>query len=281
MNADVVAGVGQSLAAVRLEKGLTVETVAEKLKLTVRQVEALEAEDFAQLPGALFVRGFVRNYARFLGIDPQPLLAALDLEQRPTETLTAPSEGVRFDASPVRKWLLIPLLVFLLFLILVAGLYAWLSQGEEAMVTPEPTLPQSSESPVTVAAAPATEVAPVPAGDVAPPAPPAPVPDATNATGALPVAQEPAPQVTAPVAPVPTGAVLRFRVEDDAWIQVVDAAGQRYSRLVRAGSTETLQGKPPFKLVVGNAALVKLEYNDHLIDLTPFIGEKVARLTLE
>jgi cytoskeleton protein RodZ len=74
---------------------------------------------------------------------------------------------------------------------------------------------------------------------------------------------------------------MQFQPAQDAWIQVVDAKGSRFSKLVRAGASESFSGEPPFRLVVGEAALVKLTYNGHSIDLTPFIGEKVARLTLE
>lgn len=284
--------VGQRLAEARQAKGLSLDYVAEKLKLSVHQVEAIESEDFSHLPAPVFVRGFVRNYARLVGLDANAMLVALDLEQKPTEQLTAPSEGVRLEGSRVRKWLLVPLILLLLFMILVAALYAWLSQGEDALVT----MQESAQ-----AVAPVAEVVPLPLPATAPPAPaeqttapgsPAPQTDAT-ADQATPQPAPAQPPLAAPAvppspesqaarpAPAASGSVLRFRVEDDAWIQVVDGAGQRFSRLVRAGSTETLRGAPPFKLVVGNAAQVKLDYNDHAIDLTPFIGEKVARLTLE
>jgi cytoskeleton protein RodZ len=288
--------VGATLAAARQASDLSVETVAEKLKLTVRQVEALEREDFDHLPAAVFVRGFVRNYARLVGLDPDAMLAALDVEQKPTETLTAPSEGVRIGASPIRKWLLVPLLFAILFLILVAALYAWLSQGEDTLVTSEAASPSQTVTPalpaaVPAAPAPATQAAlpqaapasvpPAPAPVVPAQAPPVPASPATPAPAASPVAADAALAAKPAPASASGKAVLRFEVEADAWIQSVDGAGQRYSRLVRAGSSETLRGTPPFRLVVGNAAQVKLEYNDHVIDLKPFIGEKVARLTLE
>lgn len=286
--------VGQRLASARQAKGLSLDYVADKLKLSVYQVEAIEADDFSHLPAPVFVRGFVRNYARLLDIDPNSLLTALEMEQRPTEQLTAPSEGVRLEGSRVRKWLLVPLLLLLLFLMLVAGLYAWLSQGEDALVTSgelaQPVAPMVETTPVPLPAAmePAVPaLTETPATPVAPP-----LPEQPAALPSAPVQPQPvAPQATAPVdapssqaqpaKPAPTGSALRFRVDEDAWIQVVDGAGQRFSRLVRAGTTETLRGTPPFKLVVGNAAQVKLDYNDHAIDLKPFTGEKVARLTLE
>ena len=57
---------GQMLRAAREAKGWKVEQVASQLKLSRRQIEALEADAFADLPGLTFVRGFVRNYARVL-----------------------------------------------------------------------------------------------------------------------------------------------------------------------------------------------------------------------
>jgi cytoskeleton protein RodZ len=75
--------------------------------------------------------------------------------------------------------------------------------------------------------------------------------------------------------------VLRFQADQDAWIQVVDGEGKRFSKLIRAGSADSMSGIAPFRLVVGEAAQVRLTYDGRPIDLTPFIGQKVARLTLE
>lgn len=294
MSDELPVAVGQRLASARQAKGLSLDYVAEKLKLSVHQVEAIEAEDFSHLPAPVFVRGFVRNYARLVGLDPSSLLVALEMEQKPTEQLTAPSEGVQLEGSRMRKWLLVPLLLLILFLTLVAALYAWLSQGEDALVPLQESVqtqfPTAEVVPVPLPAAPvapaaapveppATSTTPVDAVPAQPEAGPAGQPVAATAQAAAPTS--PPSVQPQPAKPAPSGSVLRFRVEDDAWIQVVDGAGQRFSRLVRAGSTETLRGTPPFKLVVGNAAQVKLDYNDHAIDLAPFIGDKVARLTLE
>lgn len=71
--------VGQALKSGREAAGLTAAEVGEKLKLSARQIEALENDDFAALPGNTFVRGFVRNYARLVNLDPQPLLEQLSV----------------------------------------------------------------------------------------------------------------------------------------------------------------------------------------------------------
>src|SRR5271169_457758 len=71
------AGPGAQLQAARQAAGLSLEQVAAQLKLAPRQVRALEEEDFAQLPGRTFARGFVRNYARLLNLDGDNLLRLL------------------------------------------------------------------------------------------------------------------------------------------------------------------------------------------------------------
>src|SRR5207237_10937066 len=68
---------GAMLRGAREAAGLSLEQVAQQLKLAPRQVKALEDESFGDLPGRTFSRGFVRNYARLLNLDAQDLLAHL------------------------------------------------------------------------------------------------------------------------------------------------------------------------------------------------------------
>lgn len=71
-------GPGAALQEERRRQSLSLTDVARQLKLAPRQVEALERDDFAALPGPVFVRGFLRNYARLLGLDPEPMVRAVD-----------------------------------------------------------------------------------------------------------------------------------------------------------------------------------------------------------
>jgi cytoskeleton protein RodZ len=68
-------GPGALLLAERREQGLSLGDVARQLKLSVRQVEALERDEYAAFPGPVFVRGFLRNYAKLLQLDPEALVA--------------------------------------------------------------------------------------------------------------------------------------------------------------------------------------------------------------
>ncbi len=284
-------GFGATLAAAREAKGLTRNEVAERLKLSPRQIEALEAEDWAALPDPVFVRGFVRNYARLLDLDAETLISRSAGGVTVTQTITAPSAGVRLGGSPVARWLLLPLLLAALFVGGMAALYTWLRQGEDAML-PLNQGPQATEPPPAPAPEPVTEptptasppvAAPAPTPIEAPAAPPRPPASPTSAAEPAPDRQAAmrAPEANAAEPAASTKVSMRFSPTEDAWIQVVDSQGMRFSKLVRAGASEVVSGMPPFKLVVGNAANVNLVYNGHNIDLKPFIGEKVARLTLE
>lgn len=71
---------GKALAAQREAMGWTVEQVADQLKMAVRQVTALEAGDYANLPGPAVVRGFVRAYAKVVKLDAAPLVAMISLD---------------------------------------------------------------------------------------------------------------------------------------------------------------------------------------------------------
>lgn len=94
---------GALLAAQRQAKGWTVEHAAGHLKFATRQVLALEADNYAALPGPVTVRGFVRAYAKLLGMDPDALVAILPqdgpvhkLSIEPQRTLSTP-----FSESPL------------------------------------------------------------------------------------------------------------------------------------------------------------------------------------
>lgn len=284
MSESFLPGFGGRLRQAREARGLSAAEVAAKLKLSARQVEALEAEDLAHLPGEIFVRGFVRNYARLVELDTGELIAPVDAQATVSETITAPSAGVAFSSNPVHRWVLLPLLGLALFLLLVAVLYHWLRQGEDALLSEHPAPPQIAAPEVpppaeAVAGPPPTgDGRPAPAAAEALPAPP---PSSTVPAEKAPP-EKTLPEPATAAAPTRSEAhVLRFEPEQDAWIQVVDGKGRRFSKLVRAGSVDSFAGDPPFRLVVGEAAKVRMSYNGHVIDLKPFIGEKVARLTLE
>jgi cytoskeleton protein RodZ len=250
-----------------------VEEVATRLRLMQRQVEAIEADDFASLGQPVFARGFVRNYAKLLDLPPEALLARMAGESADTRVVTQP------PAPPPRSWLSSPWLILLMLGLVVAvavpiGLYLWLNSdsGEEEAQT-MPASPALTAEPAV--SPPATDSAAEPAAPPAPPAEPA------KAAVAVAASEHPA-AAAANAEPSSPARVLNFEFGDESWVEIRDASGRMVHRQLNTpGSQVEVTGRPPFDLVVGNAAQVRMTYNGRPIDLEPFIEVTVARFTLE
>ena len=264
------AGPGRMLAQLRAERKLSIADVAQRLKYGARQIEALEAEEFDKLPGATFVRGMVRGYAKLLETDPQPLLDELEQRYVPGEIdLDLRDKGIPFVHSGkrgTRAYLALSVLA----LIVVAGiLYEW-----RAGTLPWPRF--ASDAPP-----PQKESKALPAEQPAAPRAETQVPAAAAAPSGT-VAETPAAE--AQQSPSGGGGEGRIRLEFDreSWVEIRDRDGKTLmSQLNPAGSRRVVLGRRPLSLVIGNGAAVRLIYNDNPVDLKPYIQIEVARLTLD
>jgi len=118
-----VFGPGEHLAAARRALRLTHEDVANQLNLTPSTVLALERDDYAQLPGPTFARGYVRGYARLLGLNEEEILNLCHSNDDQAEADSVSNARSRFKAGRLqhpRRWVLSSLLG-----IVVLGYTAW------------------------------------------------------------------------------------------------------------------------------------------------------------
>ena len=276
-------GVGQELAAVREERGLALSDVAQQLKFSARQLEALEQENLDALPGATFTRGMVRSYARLLKLDPEPLVQRISgrVEIPDANRLAARYHQPVPFSDGARRSTFVYLAMSLGVLVLVGGVaYEWHQErtaaGKKNTAVAKAPKPAPRSEPKVLAA-----VAPVP---VASPAP-------EKATEKPKIAEKPqAAEKTAPLsiaaAPVSTGPKtgpnrLVVRTDGEAWIEIKDSADRMLvSSLNPAGSERVVRGRPPYTLVIGNASNVRVTYDDKPIDLAPHTRQDVARLTV-
>ena len=262
-------GPGRLLAQLRAERKLSIADVAQRLKYGVRQIEALEAEEFDKLPGATFVRGMVRGYAKLLETDPEPVLGALDQRYIPGEIdLDLRDKGIPF-ARTGKRGTRTYLALSVLALVVVAGvLYEW-----RAGAFPWARFESSTPAPQAQSKAP-----PV----IPPAAPPAPIEVA--AAPPMSVVETPAAQVQQPSGGgggVVGEARIRLDFDRESWVEIRDRDGKALmSQLNPAGSRRVVLGRPPLSLVIGNGAAVRLTYNDKPVDLKPYIEIEVARLRL-
>jgi cytoskeleton protein RodZ len=260
------AGAGALLRMAREARGMSVAEVSAALKLSSRQIEAIENEDFSRLSGATFIRGFVRNYAKLLKVDAAPVLAALEEKQvLPQVVLMAPVDaGVKMPAISVRHgrgYLLAMLFAMAMLAVALTLYFDGIDLGG---------LMKGKKSPAT-ASAPRSEVAQV-VQPLPQPAAESPAADATLAAA----------PISAPPAAVPGTRQLVFSFDGSSWVEVKEASGRIvFSQMNAKGTTQVVEGRPPFQLVVGNASHVRLQYNDQPVDLRPHTWVEVARLTLE
>ncbi|MNR97542.1 Cytoskeleton protein RodZ [compost metagenome] len=262
-NLEPTFSAGAQLAALRQERGWTVEQVANQLNLASRQIQALEEDNYAALPGMVIVRGFIRSYAKVLRVDAAPILAGikedkaapavLPPERSPlsasfseTKLLSSNPRGLRSKAVMGGSILVV------LGLLAYAGQHmGWLSHGpsgssvkveeklapiELSETPPEPVVEMPAPEEVVetkVAEAKPLEAKPVevkPAETVKPvseavAAKPAATTSAPVASAAAPVAK---PVVAAPkpvpaAVPVDSKNALAINVREDSWVEIKGA----------------------------------------------------------
>jgi cytoskeleton protein RodZ len=254
---------GRALAAARQARGMTVTEVALRLKFSPRKIEALEADRFDALPGPTIVRGMIRGYAKLVGLDAKPLIEALQrqLAQGPvTMSMRPQAMDVPFPRGPRRGSFVYVLLSVVVVIAVGSVVLEWVLRPDApSAAAPRPA--QRAPAPVP----PAPVVAPAP--EVPPPAP------------VVMVEQTPAQQLREAIL---TGKRIELVFNEESWVEIRDADGRIvFSQLNLAGTRRKVEGAAPFSLVIGNAAGVKLRYNDSEVDLAPYTRIDVARLTLK
>jgi cytoskeleton protein RodZ len=289
---------GQVLAEARERQGLSRTEIAQRLHMSPSQVEALESGEYARLPKGPFLRGFVRNYAKLLGVDSEPLVAGLAEAAPATPRIVVPSQNIRFDplherisSSPYVKGGLIAGVVLAFGF---AAMYWWTAVRDEPPASQAAKKLEPAQSQIAQAPLPAAETPPpveAPRMEAPPPATATPAP-APAPTKSEPPKSEPkadAPKADAPKAEAPKPAVvppgggrLVFSFRGESWVEVKDATGKMLiSRVNEPGSQAEVVGKPPFSAIVGNAAEVTLRYNGRDFPLEPHTRVSVARFTVE
>lgn len=275
--------VGSMLKAERVRQGLTVSDVAHRLKYASRQIEAIESDNFSALPGVTFARGFVRGYAKLLGIDGSPLVASLNESAVPTEgPTTLQLQNVRSSRAqfPARAPLAMsawPWLLATAAVVLALGGYSLFQWQAPRLMLPSPavpTTPSDNAGRVTPAAPSAT---PPPTVDAQ--VPQLGVGSAASAPGGN--SGQPATQTERGASGSVKGKI-RLLFSGESWTEVRDGSGTVvFSRNSLAGAEQWADGEPPFDLVIGNARDVKLFYRGAEVDLAPYIKVSVARLQLK
>jgi cytoskeleton protein RodZ len=277
--------VGEALTTARKAKNLEIDDVCAYLRLSPRQVLALENNDFSVLPEATITRGFIRNYARMLELNPEPLVRAYGAfsPSGQPQPISIPSENIMMPGNEKRPrlWYVIASVVIVLLVVCWAiymdysakpfsglGIAPAETSMQAGTVGQTVALPQlsSTETQTDLQVTPAPTEVLEPLSDT--PAEPAITPQS----------------VTGQVDTSATGlGEIRIKARESSWVRITDAANNKVmDKILASDIEEVLQGQPPFQVIVGNAPGTTLIFNQQPVDLAPVTGsDKVARLKLE
>lgn len=251
-------GLGERLRSARKARAMSLEQAAQALHLEESVLRALEDERFSALGAPVFVRGHLKSYARLLGLTEAVVLdgyraadPASEVIPRMTRDREMPlrtSPGPWSIAAVVIVAVLGSVLVYFLQDDVPSGGAAGSLRPQSAVVTPAAALPAGSPPGAAVGSTPAAGSAAgtgIGSGEPGSPAPP------------------PADTGAAPTPAGPPAAATRLTLEfvESSWVDISDRNGRLLSGDQPAGVRQELSGQPPFGVVLGNSAGVRVAVN--------------------
>jgi cytoskeleton protein RodZ len=293
---------GARLAAAREHAGMTLLQAAERLRLDVATLQALEAGRFETLGATVFVRGHLRHYAELVGLPLEEIDAAYaassaKLAPQPDlrRTTTLPGNAAPRGISLPPRVALIGAIVLVLVALVWWAMRVPAGQrhaANPASSSPAASLPAGPQAAGAVDAGPAPQAAsasapasaPAPAhADAAANPKTAPAPKEANPRDAAPKDAGPKDAASAfksavlegkNQAPLPkaTSSRVRFAIHfnQDSWIEVYDAHGSTlFHDFGGAGSERRVSGTAPLRVLIGNPDGVSVELNGHPVSLRP------------
>jgi|CZLA01.1.fsa_nt_gi cytoskeleton protein RodZ len=275
---------GEKLKLEREKRKITLEEISVSTKIGTRMLQALEEDKFNQLPGGIFNKGFVRAYARFVGLDEDQTVAnylEASGDAPPVSTEIAPREdGARENAEHVRRLEAsadgpgrpIPWGLFAAILLVVAlALSLWSHRQREharQSVQPPPT------------AAPQPVSGPGSGEDRSTGSPNSSSPSSSSPSsptaGEVPSSAAPkTPQALATATPAssPGEFTVLIQAREESWISITADGKTISSELLPAGSERAIRGRKEVTVKAGNAGGVDFRFNGKKLDFGGEFGE--------
>ncbi len=304
---------GEQLRQAREAAGVDLAALAVALKVSVKKLEALEADRLDQLPDAVFVRALASSVCRALKIDAAPVLSKLpqtvaprlDREESGLNTpFHTPGDVAKtpFLDRMSRPMVLAALAVLLGALVLIffpsreqraeIGAIVDRPAADAPQALAAPAVPETTPAPELVASPAKAPAAPVAAAKAVPA--PAPAPQVVAAARPAPA---PTPATVAPAptpVPVPATAdaparkklsstgVVVFKTSGPAWIEVTDANGAvQLSRMVEPGEPVGASGPLPLSVTIGRAEVTEVQVRGKPYPLDAVTRGGVARFEVK
>ena len=247
MNEEQAFSLGGYLRQERERRNISLESIANATRIPLQNLIALERDDFHLLPAQVFVRGFLRTYASYLGIDPKKVLALYEgqtdfLKDSSPKKASAPPKNIR----PLLKFTLL----FFIVALAVGVLFSYFSP-KKPVSPPSPPLPAPKASPLQAPSGktPPTEVASSPQKELL----------KTPAVLAPPPA--PTPDVSEGAKKKERRHVLKIKATEVTWIRIQSDDQKDVEAILQPQETSTWTARRQFKVTVGNAGGVEIFFN--------------------
>lgn len=246
---------GAKLKREREKKGVTLDDISLSTKIGTRLLRALEDEHFDQLPGGIFNKGFVRAYARHLGLDEDQTIAdylaasgdvppARNLEPQIADALEARAEEAPNGVAQIPWGYLAVALLLIALGFAVWGFNSREKERESREATTAPAVPVTKPSePVTP---PATQTQISPAPSESQPATQTPPPAQPSMTGTAPSAGE---------------FVVAMKANDESWVSMKVDAEPATEATLEAGMEKSIHAKDTITIRAGNVGAVDFYLN--------------------
>jgi len=257
-------GIGAKLRQERVGKGLAIDDISRDTRIAPRFLEAIETDDYSSLPGLVFTRNFVRQYALTLQLDPDPLLAELPKMDQSTAPL--PNPPARPRSSYRRERRMHSILSSIVWLIIAggAGAAAYVRFNHSLRVS----IPQARPSPQKTAVAQTAEAA----GGTKPPAQVSPPPP--SAPGAAPGSASGSATAPVQVALTAHGA--------SAWVQLSADGRITFTGTLKPNETREVAAEEQVKVLTGNAGALTISLNGKTLESIGPPGQvREVKLTAE
>jgi cytoskeleton protein RodZ len=278
----------QRLIAARDARGWSQAQVASKLRLPLHIVQWIEAEQYERIGQGVYLRGYLANYARLVGVPAIAIEAVLRTKAAPPPELVATGQ-ISHSRYLVERYSGSALYLVLTGVIFVPLVMFAMNMGGDvgSRLTPlDAPVTASLPIPGDVAAAPAQSTAAAPAGDTQTSAPATssatPGHDSPLMASFAVVPSAPAATDSAkPAATVAATSQLRLSLAEASWVEIVDVDGRRleYSTLA-AGTVKEYTADKSVTILLGNTGGAKIEIDGHAQDITPYNRGNVARFKL-
>jgi cytoskeleton protein RodZ len=276
--------IGETLRRERLKRNLDLEQISRELKISPRLLDAIEQEKFDRLPGEVFAKSFVRQYARYLGLDEEELAGELQRQFAPPPPVAQPEKTAEavpeMRMAPMGKWESIgdtgrpssrsPLMALALVVLVMlgcAGVYAlWQRARLSSFSAAEQGAARTGQAAVTRPQPAPTEAQPAQAQQAqnaaAQPATGPPAAEATPSTPTPATSGPATPSETAGAASNPNAAVrVQLTAQEPVWVRAQSDGKYLFSGTLQPNETRTVEAGTEIRLRLGNAAGVTILLN--------------------